>query len=88
MRDYRGILEELDRNWPNVSLVLTDEFRTSKCHVAYGQDLLQMDPTEIAQNETDEHGRPVVPRGRSVRYERRMRRRNEAIMQDLIPAGR
>ena len=86
---HRGILEEMDRNWPNVALILTDEFRTtSKCHWACGQDLRQMDSTEIAQNDTDKHGRPVIPRGRSVRYERWMRRRNNAIMRGLIPADR
>ena len=76
---HRGILEELDRNWPNVALILTDEFRTSKCHWACGGELQQQEASTVRAEGTDEHGRPVIPDGRSVRFQRWFQRRCAAI---------
>jgi len=90
---HRGILAEIDRNWPNVALVLTDEFRTSKCHWACGDELVQQDPETVRDGDVDEHGRSVVPKGTSIRFQRwianrrrrRRRRQEEASADDQLP---
>lgn len=70
---HREILRELHRQ-PNVTLVLTDEFRTSQRHWKCGEKLKEMEDHEAAKVAKNEFGDPVHPQRTSVRWERWLRR--------------